>query len=108
MKAPEFDRKFDAGEDVIGHVDWSKAKRPNEQIKRVNVDFPAWVVAGLDRPGAAPWCDPPGAHQVVDRGTAAVRQQPKLKDGLGPGGVMPLSSGNVRPDSAWDAPTPRA
>ncbi len=49
MKATEFDMKFDAGEDVSGHVDWSKAKRPNEQVKRVNVDFPAWVVARLDR-----------------------------------------------------------
>ncbi len=48
MKAGEFDRKFDAGEDVGGRVDWSKAKRPNEQVKRVNVDFPAWVVARLD------------------------------------------------------------
>ena len=49
MKASEFDRKFDAGEDVSSHADWSKAKRPNEQIKRVNVDFPVWVVDGLDR-----------------------------------------------------------
>ena len=49
MKASEFDRTFDAGGDVSGQVDWSKAKRPNEQAKRVNVDFPAWVVAGLDR-----------------------------------------------------------
>ena len=49
MKASEFDRKVDAGEDVSGHADWSKAKRPNEQIKRVNVDFPVWVVDGLDR-----------------------------------------------------------
>ena len=48
MKASEFDKKFNAGEDVSGHVDWSKAKRPNEQVKRVNVDFPAWVVAELD------------------------------------------------------------
>ena len=49
MKATEFDRKFDKGEDVSEHVDWSKAKRPNVQVKRVNVDFPAWVVDGLDR-----------------------------------------------------------
>ena len=49
MKASEFDRTFDAGADVSGQVDWSNAKRPNEQAKRVNVDFPAWVVAGLDR-----------------------------------------------------------
>ncbi|MFP3945043.1 MAG: type II toxin-antitoxin system BrnA family antitoxin [Alphaproteobacteria bacterium] len=49
MKATEFDRKFDAGEDVSPHVDWSRARRPNIESKRVNVDFPAWVVAGLDR-----------------------------------------------------------
>lgn len=49
MKATEFDAKFDAGEDVSEAVDWSRAKRPNDRIKRVNVDFPAWVVEGLDR-----------------------------------------------------------
>ena len=49
MKATEFDRKFDDGEDVDEDVDWSRAKRPNTQAKRVNVDFPAWVVEGLDR-----------------------------------------------------------
>lgn len=49
MKASEFDRKFDTGKDVSDHVDWSKAKRPNTDLKRVNVDFPAWVVEGLDR-----------------------------------------------------------
>ena len=40
MKASEFDRTFDAGADVSGQVDWSKAQRPSEQAKRVNVDFP--------------------------------------------------------------------
>jgi len=49
MKATEFDRKFDAGEDVGDQLNWSKARRPNVETKRVNVDFPAWVVAGLDR-----------------------------------------------------------
>ncbi len=49
MKAREFERKFEAGEDVGGHVDWSKARRPNLEMKRVNVDFPTWVVEGLDR-----------------------------------------------------------
>lgn len=49
MKASEFDRKFDAGEDVSGDVDWEKARRPNLELKRVNVDFPAWVVEALDR-----------------------------------------------------------
>jgi hypothetical protein len=52
MKADEFDKKFDAGEDVSGDVDWSKARRPNLAIRRVNVDFPAWVVEALDREAA--------------------------------------------------------
>lgn len=49
MKATDFERKFDAGKDVSGDVDWSKARRPNLATKRVNVDFPTWVVEGLDR-----------------------------------------------------------
>ena len=49
MKANDFDTKFDAGEDVSEAVDWSKARRPNDKPRRVNVDFPAWVVEALDR-----------------------------------------------------------
>jgi len=49
MKANDFDRAFDDGEDVTEQVDWSKARRPNLVTKRVNVDFPSWVVEGLDR-----------------------------------------------------------
>jgi hypothetical protein len=49
MKAKDFDRDFDEGHDLSADVDWSKARRPNTEIRRVNVDFPAWVVQGLDR-----------------------------------------------------------
>jgi macrodomain Ter protein organizer (MatP/YcbG family) len=49
MKATEFDRKFDDGEDLSGLVDWTRAERPNTRAKRVNVDFPTWVVERLDR-----------------------------------------------------------
>lgn len=49
MKANEFDRAFDEGEDVTDQVDWSRARRPNAETRRVNVDFPGWVVEGLDR-----------------------------------------------------------
>ena len=49
LKALEFDRAFDAGEDVSGHVDWPQARRVNLEARRVNVDFPAWVVDALDR-----------------------------------------------------------
>ena len=48
MKASEFDRAFDEGGDVSAAVDWSKARRPNLASRRVNVDFPAWMVEGLD------------------------------------------------------------
>lgn len=48
MKATEFDRQFDAGEDVSGEVDWAKGRRPNLEVKRVNVDFTTWMVEGLD------------------------------------------------------------
>ncbi len=49
MKARDFDQKFDAGADISGDVDWTKARRPNLKLKRVNVDFPTWVVEALDR-----------------------------------------------------------
>jgi hypothetical protein len=49
MKATEFDRAFDDGQDISSHVDWKNARRPNVEMRRVNVDFPAWVVEGLDR-----------------------------------------------------------
>lgn len=48
MKASEFDRAFDDGGDVSAAVDWEKAQRPNLAARRVNVDFPAWMVEGLD------------------------------------------------------------
>lgn len=48
MKAEEFDRRFDAGEDVTGELDLAKAKRSGQQARRVNVDFPSWMVESLD------------------------------------------------------------
>ena len=49
MKASELERKFDEGEDIDVHIGWSKARRPNLDAKRVNVDFPVWMVELLDR-----------------------------------------------------------
>jgi hypothetical protein len=49
MKAKTFDRKFDAGEDVVDQLDLGKAHRVGTNPKRVNVDFPAWMVDSLDR-----------------------------------------------------------
>ncbi len=49
MKAKTFDRKFDSGENISHHLDLSKARRTATDPRRVNVDFPAWMVASLDR-----------------------------------------------------------
>jgi len=49
MKASEFDTVFDNGEDVIDHIDLSSAHRPNREQRRVNVDFPAWMIELLDK-----------------------------------------------------------
>ena len=52
MKARDFDKQFDAGKDVTRHLDLSKARRPGHEQKRVNVDFPLWMVDSLDREAA--------------------------------------------------------
>ena len=49
MKAKNFDRKFDSGGKILDQVDLSKARRVGTDAKRVNVDFPAWMVDSLDR-----------------------------------------------------------
>ena len=49
MKAREFDKKFDEGEDISKYLDISKARRPEQEQKRVNVDFPLWMIHLLDK-----------------------------------------------------------
>lgn len=49
MKATEFDAKFDRGEDITEFLELSQVQRPGHQQKRVNVDFPTWMIKALDR-----------------------------------------------------------
>ena len=50
MKAKVFDKKFDDDKlDIIGSLDLSTVKRPNQSQKRVNVDFPAWMIESLGK-----------------------------------------------------------
>lgn len=49
MKAKELDRRFDDGEDVSDVLDLGKARRPGQEQRRVNVDFPLWMIESLDR-----------------------------------------------------------
>ena len=49
MKAKDFDNKFDEGKSIVKHLDLSKARRPKQEQKRVNVDFPNWMIQSLDK-----------------------------------------------------------
>jgi hypothetical protein len=49
MKAEEFDQRFDRGEDVTSELDLASARRPGYEQRRVNVDFPVWMIESLDR-----------------------------------------------------------
>jgi hypothetical protein len=49
MKAKKFDSDFDQGKDVTKVLELSKARRPKQEQKRVNVDFPTWVIEMLDK-----------------------------------------------------------
>ena len=49
MKAEEFDRLFESGEDVTSSLNLTAARRPGLEQRRVNVDFPQWMIESLDR-----------------------------------------------------------
>ena len=49
MKAKKFDNEFDQGKDISAALDLSKARRPKQEQRRVNVDFPTWMIEMLDR-----------------------------------------------------------
>ena len=49
MKAKDFEQQFDDNVDITASLDLSKAKRILQEQKRVNVDFPTWMIESLDR-----------------------------------------------------------
>ena len=49
MKAKKFDADFESGKNVTVALDLSKARRPLQEQKRVNVDFPSWMIESLDK-----------------------------------------------------------
>jgi hypothetical protein len=49
MKAKKFDADFDSGKNISNALDLSKARRPLQVQKRVNVDFPSWMIESLDK-----------------------------------------------------------
>jgi len=52
MKAKSFDRKFDDGNDISAHLDVTTARRVTQEQRRVNVDFPTWMIESLDHEAA--------------------------------------------------------
>ena len=52
MKAKSFDRKFDDGKNVSEDVDLITIRRPTQEQRRVNVDFPTWMIESLDHEAA--------------------------------------------------------
>lgn len=49
MKAKKFEQQFEEGVDITATLDLSKARRVLQEQKRVNVDFPTWMIESLDR-----------------------------------------------------------
>ena len=49
MKAKDFEQQFDEGVDLTASLDLSKARRVLQEQRRVNVDFPTWMIDSLDR-----------------------------------------------------------
>ncbi len=49
MKAKKFDADFDSGKNITNALDLSRARRPLQAQKRVNVDFPTWMIESLDK-----------------------------------------------------------
>ncbi|HEX8621748.1 MAG TPA: CopG family antitoxin [Allosphingosinicella sp.] len=49
ISAEEFDRRFDAGEDMGDYIDWSSDRRSAREIERVGLDLPHSLVAKLDQ-----------------------------------------------------------
>jgi hypothetical protein len=49
MKARDFDERFDRGEDITSELDKEQARRKNQEPRRINVDFPEWMIESLDR-----------------------------------------------------------
>ena len=49
MKAKVFEQQFDGAIDITASLDLPKAKRVLQEQRRVNVDFPTWMIESLDR-----------------------------------------------------------
>ncbi len=65
MKAKELDRRFDGGEDVSKYLDLPKARRLGQEQKRVNVDFPVWMIRMVVFPSPMDYRCPKGCRIIL-------------------------------------------
>ncbi len=66
MKASEIDRKFDENKDeILEYFDTSKIKMINEESKRVNIDFPTWMIQSLDKEAKHSWSKSSSCYKNV-------------------------------------------
>lgn len=49
MKAKDLDKKFDDGENILKYLELARARRVDQEQRRVNVDFPIWMIHSLDK-----------------------------------------------------------
>ncbi len=49
MKAKDLDKKFDDGEDILKYLELARVRRVDQEQRRVNVDFPIWMIHSLDK-----------------------------------------------------------
>ena len=52
ITAEEFDRRFDAGEDMSDYIDWEHSEILEPELERLEVELPRWVIAGLEKEAA--------------------------------------------------------
>jgi len=70
MKASEFDKRFDDGKDISKYLDVSKARRPEQEQKRVNVDFLLWMIHYIRQRSKTFGCASTIHHQSLARRTS--------------------------------------
>ena len=85
MDAEDLDQQFDDGEDITPYLDPTKTRRPNREPRRVNVDFPTWMVDAPDREagrlekvGGGPQRPPRGQPPLPLIGQLRLRATPQL------------------------------
>jgi len=49
MRGDELDKESNEGEDISEFLDFSEPERPERERKRINVDFPVWMIHHLDK-----------------------------------------------------------